>query len=65
MQINDDENEKQRAKQELEEEVEIDDNGQTVVKKRPVGPWKVIKEQKVQEAPPPGRKRRICVKLCL
>lgn len=63
LQITDDDNEKQKMKQESEEEVEIDDNGQTVVKKRPVGPWKVIQDQKVEESPPPGKRMRIDCKI--
>lgn len=61
LQINEDDNEKQKVKPESEEEVEIDDNGQTVVKKKPTGPWKVIQEQKVeQERPPPGMETVVC-----
>lgn len=55
LQINDDDNEKANSKQnESEEETEINEQGETVVKKK-CGPWKVIQEKKKEEAkPPPG-----------
>lgn len=54
LQINDDENDKEKSKPEFEEEVEFDDNGQTVVKS--VGPWKKIEEKaKPVEEKPPGK----------
>lgn len=51
LQINDDdENKANITEQESEEETEVDDNGQTVVrKKQPSGPWKVIQDQKKEE----------------
>lgn len=55
LQINDDDGEKQNSKQnESEEETEVNEQGETVVKKK-CGPWRVIQEQKKEEVkPPPG-----------
>lgn len=52
LQINDDDD-KQDTKPESEEETEIDEQGQTVVRKKAAGPWR-LPEPKKEEVKPPG-----------
>lgn len=63
LQINDEDDEKQNSKQnESEEETELNEQGETIVKKK-CGPWKMIQEQKKEEVEPSPSGKLISSKL--